>query len=313
VHYDPRVVCTPTRRAVSSLLALLAASVAACGASSPTTGTTAATAAASPTTTTTGTSIPLGDNHHGTTPRSGYIDSCTTTFGGGGASSNGPWITGNTWDPSAKLHVQGDVAWPAASYTVTVSGTRRTITTEDLPVGHRSGVFPIASTDPASQYDQNPNAIAAHHTVITVDVTPAAAAQPSCLGLGAIGVLTDGVLLFNGLDAGGRDAAAHEVLDSCDGHPAPGGTYHHHTVPSCLLSAATGATTLVGYALDGFGIYVERDTAGKLLTDSDLDACHGRTSTVPWDGAQVAMYHYVATAEFPYTLGCYHGTAERAS
>ncbi len=27
-----------------------------------------------------------------------------------------------------------------------------------------------------------------------------------------------------------------------------------------------------------------------------------------WDGATVDLYHYVATAEYPYTVGCYRGT-----
>jgi hypothetical protein len=279
---------------------------AACGSSTPT----AAPASPSPTATTITVRHPLGDGHYSATaPQPGYIYSCQATYNGGGASSNGPWIAGNSWSPSTKLHVQGDVAWAKAAYTVTVSGTQRTITTEDLPVGHNTGVFPVASTDPAAQYDRNPNTIAAHHTVVTVSAEPAAAAKPSCVGGGGIGILTDGVPLFDALDAGGRDAAAHEVLDNCDGHPGPDGTYHHHTIPSCLLSSATGSATLVGYALDGFGIYVERDAAGALLTNSDLDVCHGRTSTVPWDGTQSSIYHYVATAEYPYTIGCYHGTA----
>jgi YHYH protein len=80
----------------------------------------------------------------------------------------------------------------------------------------------------------------------------------------AIGVLEDGVVLFNALDGQGRDAAAHEILDDCDGHPERTGQYHHHTVPSCLISKATGASTRVGYALDGFGIYVERRPDGSL-------------------------------------------------
>lgn len=39
-----------------------------------------------------------------------------------------------------------------------------------------------------------------------------------------------------------------------------------------------------------------------------LDGCHGRTSPVAWDGETVDLYHYVATAEYPYTVGCYRGT-----
>ncbi len=120
--------------------------------------------------------------------------------------------------------------------------------------------------------------------------------------------MSDGVLLFDALDDAGRDAVAHEVQDACNGHPNGQRMYHYHDVPSCLLAAATGPSTLVGYALDGYGIYVERDASGNLPTDADLDACHGRTSPVMWDGALTTIYHYDATLEYPYTVGCYHGT-----
>ena len=65
---------------------------------------------------------------------------------------------------------------------------------------------------------------------------------------------------------------------------------------------------LVGYALDGFGIYGEKDlTTGKTLHDTDLDACHGITSVIMWHGTQASMYHYVLTEEYPYTIGCFKG------
>lgn len=60
-------------------------------------------------------------------------------------------------------------------------------------------------------------------------------------------------------------------------------------------------------ALDGYGLYVDRDADGNLLTNDDLDECHGRSSAVMWDGKATTMYHYVVTREYPYTLGCYHG------
>ena len=63
-----------------------------------------------------------------------------------------------------------------------------------------------------------------------------------------------------------------------------------------------------GYVVDGFGIYSMFDAHGGELTDADLDECHGRTSEVDWDGKRVAMYHYVLTREYPYTLGCFRGT-----
>ena len=162
--------------------------------------------------------IPLGDGYVATTPKVGYIDSCTTSFGGqGGAQAVGPWIntTAKTWDNTTKIAVNGAVSWPTASYTNKVVGTKRVITFNDLPINHTTGTFPVGSSDPAANYDRNPNSIAAHSTSWTVPGVPAARATPACLPMGAIGVLTDGVYLFNGLDGEGRDAAAHEVLDAC--------------------------------------------------------------------------------------------------
>jgi len=67
--------------------------------------------------------------------------------------------------------------------------------------------------------------------------------------------------------------------------------------------------TLVGWALDGFGIYVEYDAKGRLLSNSSLDVCHGRTSSVLWHGKTTRIYHYDMTFEFPYTVGCFRGNA----
>jgi hypothetical protein len=85
-------------------------------------------------------------------------------------------------------------------------------------------------------------------------------------------------------------------------------TYHHHEVPAFMIAAAKSRSTLVGYAIDGYGIYVERNAKGQLLTNSDLDRCHGRTSKVMWNGKLTRIYHYDATLEYPYTVGCFHGT-----
>ena len=172
----------------------------------------------------------------------------------------------------------------------------------------------MAASDKAYNYDRNPNRIASQTLNLTLPAGPVVASQPSCLSGGAIGVLNDGVVLFNALDGQGRDAAAYETLDSCEGHPERTSEYHHHNVPACLLAQAKQASTatLVGYANDGFGIYVERDKNGNLPANSSLDACHGRTSAVLWDGKQTTIYHYDATLEFPYTLGCYRGVATTA-
>jgi hypothetical protein len=258
--------------------------------------------------------IPLGDGHVSTSPRVGYVDSCTTLFGGGGAQASGSWLdsAGGTWDSLTKPAVEGAVEWPDAYYRVTTSGTSRVISMNDLPIDHPTGTFPISPSDPAHQYDANPNSIKPQPTTWTLPLDPSPAGSPVCMGLGPIGVLDDGVFVFDALDAEGRDAGAHEILDGWGEHPQGQGVLHHHFAPTFILDQAKGRSTLIGYAADGYGIYVERDVDGKLLTDADLDACHGRTSPVLWNGKVQDVYHYDVTLEYPYTLGCYHGTPTTA-
>jgi YHYH protein len=257
--------------------------------------------------------IPLGDGYVSTSPRVGYVDSCITHFSGGvGAQAVGPWIdtTTKTWDYSTKIAVNGAISWPSGAYKLAVVGSRRVIRFNDLPVGHTSGVFPIASTDPAYKYDHNPNRLQAQSFDWRLPLNPKTARKPGCTPGGPIGVLKDGVVLFNALDGEGRDAAAHEVLDLCAAHPDGDDIYHHHDIPPCILDKTpNGRSTLVGYALDGYGIYVQKNAHGQLPTNVQLDACHGTTSRVLWNGRMTRVYHYVATLEYPYTVGCFHGTA----
>jgi hypothetical protein len=256
--------------------------------------------------------VPLGDGKVASSPKVGYVDSCITNFPQtGGASVDGPWIneTNKTWDSLTKVAVEGSVNWPNAYYTNTISGTSRMITTNDLPLNHPSGTFPISKSDPAYSYDQNPNSIKAQPTMWMLPANPTTAAQPSCTSGGPVGILTDGVFLFNALDGEGRDAGAHEVLDGYQGHPDSSDMYHHHVIPNFLLgnSSDKNMSKLIGYAADGYGIYVERDSKGNLLTNANLDVCHGRTSEVVWNGKETDIYHYDATLEYPYAVGCFHG------
>ncbi len=260
--------------------------------------------------------IPMGDGHVSSVPKVGYVDSCVTNFHRP-QNPDGPWINASagTWDSLTKPHSAGSVTWPNATYTVTVSGDTRTIVTDDLPIDHPTGVFPVTSADPTFEYDHNPNHIVSHPTTITLPLNPVAAASPSCVGMGPIGVLNDGVFLFNALDAAGLDGGAHEIFDQWDEHPDGANMLHHHFVPPFMVDAAShapGSSTLVGYAADGYGIYVQYNSAGQLVTNADLDACHGTTSPVLWNGKVQDVYHYDATLEYPYTVGCFHGTPDSA-
>lgn len=256
--------------------------------------------------------IPLGDGKVSSYPEVGDVYSCRSHFRGGGARHVGPWIHGDSWDATQKIHVQGDVPWPEALFQINTSENSRDITGNGLPVSSDTGIFPIQPSDPAYQIDRNPNAIEAQHIRISLPLNPQIADTPSCLPMGMVGVMLNGVALYDAVDDAGRDAVAHEVQDQCNGHPQHRGQYHYHG-PSPCVPNIDGKAKLVGYALDGFGIYSMRDENGRELTDKDLDACHGRTSPVMWNGKRVNMYHYVMTREYPYSIGCFMGTPVLAS
>jgi hypothetical protein len=252
------------------------------------------------TTTLTGTShaLPLGDGKYTTSPTRGFVDSCITQFNGGGAFRDGPWIdaAAKTWDAAKKIAVLGSVQ-RRSEFKAVRTGSSLEITGNGL-TSTPTGTFPVQSTDPAYAFDRNPNVIRPSTLKVDLPYDPVVAGTPSCVG-GTIGVSVLGAPIFSAFDALGRDAGAHEVQDACGGHPEITGQYHFHTLSPCF-SAKDG---LFGYALDGFGIYVEPG-----VTSADLDECHGRTSQVTWHGKPTTVYHYVATADFPYLVACYRGT-----
>ncbi len=259
------------------------------------------------------TKLPIGDDFVTTSGAAkGKLYACRAgNPNAPGASADGPWlnVAAGTWDSTTKLTVKGEVSWPTAKYTETVSGANRVLTSNNLPVNIKSGTFPIAADDPSYAYDKNPGKITATDTVFTLVETGTVASKPTCMNEGAVGMLRNGVRIYNALDGRGDDAVAHESQDLCQGHPAMT-TYHYHNIPSCLRDAATGPSTVVGWMADGFPMVVERDATGALPTNADLDECHGRTSPILLDGNVVTLYHYSATLEFPYSIGCYKGTAK---
>lgn len=269
------------------------------------------------------TALPIGDGKVTTAgPRRGYVYSCGNGFGlaggpaggpagGGGAQVEGPWIHDDgTYDLTAKATVDGRVRWRNAKLRKSKTKRRRTLSGNGLPKGAATGEFPIKASDDAYAYDRNPNSIRAQSVRYSVPRHPRRAARPSCLSMGPIGVAKNGVAIFNALDAIDRDAVAHEVQDSCGGHPQMRGLYHYHAIPSCLTKGESKrrASGLLGWALDGYPIYGPRGHGGKLLSNDDLDACHGQVSKVRYEGRWQRIYHYNATLEYPYTLGCFRGT-----
>lgn len=144
------------------------------------------------------TRLPLGTAFVSTeAPAVGGLFACTAgNPAGGGAFRAGPWIdeAAGTWDATAKVSVEGAVEWPMARYSETVEGETRSIASSGLPVGHVTGTFPIAATDPAYQYDRNPNAISETDVNFQLPVSPVAAATPGCLPPGVVAIARGGVV-----------------------------------------------------------------------------------------------------------------------
>ncbi len=252
--------------------------------------------------------VPLGSKVYSTTIAAVGAEHVCNPMTGVLPVKTPPWVdvAASTWNMTTKAAVAGDVNWNS-SFSVTHSGANLVLRGNDLPP--RSGTFPVDPADPAHAFNPDLNSISVHDFALTVPNDPIQNPTPTCVpGDAAVGVMTNGVILFDGLDANGNDAGAVETQDTCHGSPGVTG-YHYVSLSPCLLSAAAlSTTTQVGWARDGFGIYVEYGSNGDLLTNQDLDACHGRTSPVPWHGQMVTMYHYDMTLEYPYAVGCFSGT-----
>src|SRR5688572_27398955 len=251
------------------------------------------------------TRLPIGDGKYSLTTASvGSIFLCaapSTTQD----TIDAPWINGDgTFNSTARPVIDGSVSWTSV-FSAVLQGVSRLISGNGLP-SHTTGVYPIASNDDAYAYDRNPNSIEEGSVSGTLAATPTLLSAPTCMG-GEVGVALNGVTILNGLDSKGRDAVANELQDACGGHPNAGSLYHYHNLSPCLSDSASGHSSLIGYALDGFGIYGLRGEDGLELGNADLDECHGHTHAIEWDGAVAEMFHYHATNEYPYTVSCFRG------
>lgn len=258
----------------------------------------------------------MRDQHYVTdAPKQGYVYACDPKMfqqsNGPGARQDGPWIdeASSTYDVSEKPVFQGHVSYRDAEFTITTTEQRRVVKGNGLPRGVPTGSFPVHVGDPAYSYDRNPNHITTQRISFSIPRNPTPARSASCI-YKEVGITLDGVQVHGPLDSTGRDELAHEIQDVCTGGPQPGGGYHRHALSECTPHVHE-RNALVGYALDGFGIFSPYDRAGKELTTADLDECHGTTSEIPWEGRSVSMYHYVMTRDFPYTVACFRGTPTR--
>ena len=260
--------------------------------------------------------LPLRDQAYVTdVPKTGFVFVCDAKAyqqtGGPGALKTGDWlnVAAGTYDMTKKVLVQGNDYYDEAAFDLTTTDAARLVKGNGFPLGVPTGVFPVRSDDPAAQYDPNPNQLTTQDISFSIPRVPAIAAAASCV-YKEIGITLDGVQVHNPLDSEGRDELAYQLQDVCTGAPQPGGAYHRHALSECTPHIHENVA-LVGYALDGFGIFSPFDATGKELTSADLDECHGTTSEIAWEGKTVTMYHYVMTRDFPYSVACFRGTPTR--
>lgn len=257
-------------------------------------------------------SLRLGDGHVTTTsPARGKLYACSAgnPNAPGSEADRITWIdwAGGTWNLLSKPFLpRGAFAPEAGTLRVSEAGGVRTIAINNLPVDLRIGDWPLTQYPDLSAIDRNPGVPSAASYTFNLPMSPTVRAAPSCTSLGAIGVTLNGVVLYNAMDARGNDALAHEVVDEFGGHPAMS-DYHYHYLPERLDAApmADGHSGLVGYIRDGFGLYGYAGVGGKELSNADLDECHGHEH-------DPLGYHYHATIEYPYTVGCYRGAPAAA-
>jgi YHYH protein len=255
------------------------------------------------------TALPLGNGKATLAgPQQGYLFLCRPMMGGP-AAGGGPWINAaaGTYSLSAKPSVDGSNPWPNAAFRAKVKKKVLRLNGNGLPTDHGTGNFPVRPTDDAFQYDRNPNTVTAQSITLTLKAKPKRLATPQCVG-GQVGIARNGVPIFNALDAAGQDAVANEIQDSCSGHPQQAGQYHYHGLPACIgYGRESKHSTLIGWAFDGFPIYGPIGNKGRYMRLTDLDECHGHTHKLKYQGETRRLFHYHATHEFPYTVGCYRG------
>jgi hypothetical protein len=239
---------------------------------------------------------------------------CGLPANGAGANNAADWTNPDgTWDYTRKPQVEGNVIW-VSEFNITLDGNgNRVLTGNGLP-NHPTGVFPIQPGTIPWNYDKNPNIISLQPLSFTIPAIPLEAAAKSCVGFGPAGYSLTGSAIYHGASTLGTDAAAHEMLDRFGGHTDGTERYHYHypsqDLQDHIHKHTSGHSALMGYMLDGFGIYGPYGENGELLKSADLDECHGHKHPVMWDGQMVNLYHYHWTYDFPYNIGCYKGTPQ---
>jgi hypothetical protein len=238
--------------------------------------------------------------------------------------ANTPWLQGNNVVLSKIDTVPGNVKMKS-EFKITETKNTRHLKGNGIP-SFRVGTFAIPKNSPAYKYyaalpaTGYANAaeipIKSYNLELKIPKNPKMNAKPTCFEQLTIGVALVGAAWHAevALDALGNayDPNAALPTDRCFGHPYATEYHVHGYSWKCMDQGKPGEPSpLVGYALDGFGIYGPRGADGKLVTNAQLDECHGRVGEVMFNGKKQKMYHYVLNNEYPYSIGCFRGTPQK--
>lgn len=277
----------------------------------------------SSTTTTTGTVIKVNKDNFLTAGLSQSITIETRTLSNGTSAecykivtkstppdhNMGPWCPTNITDDATKggIWIEGGNVYDVDGAFVKNMATFYKDNTWQM-YNTATGVITKTQTQADCQAAANPNVGAAYKNycveclpsyvstltkTIYIPVTPVKLSSPVSFGAGPMssGPSTRGIA-FNGVvfDAPAPTnviLAAYTLapFDDAGGHINIGAGYHYHaaTGKSKEIAQADGHAPMIGYAMDGFGMYARLSVAGTEYTD--LDASRGHTDTT-------RGYHY---------------------
>jgi hypothetical protein len=169
----------------------------------------------------------------------------------------------------------------------------------------------------------NPNTPSDGNWTFRITRNPAPKAAPkTATGLGAIGVWTNGVAIYNASDArsyNNRNVWHQNAVwvegpsfDGCGGHPAPNQQYHNHQNAACIYDEAAGThSSIVGFAFDGYPVYgpygfANADGTGeaRLMRSSYRKRSITTRTTLP-GGTVLTSANYGPAVSTTYPLGYY--------
>ena len=215
-----------------------------------------------------------------------------------------------------------------------IDGNTRIITSNGIP-DHKTGAFPNSG---------NPNSISVQSYRFEMPSEPQKSGRITQAGRYLSGVAINGIPFDPGTGEFWRNERGSQWryeafgggvslgIDQNNAHVQPNGAYHYHGIPTGLLQGGDTTTEhLVGYAADGFPLYVytaafqpkpsyrvksgTRPSGpggsydGKFTSDyeysagvGDLDECNGFVVN--------GVYRYVITQDFPHVPRCFVGTPD---